>query len=91
VGPWWYTVQYFGGALLDGAATTFLFLVSLWARIASSTIITLLTNFGNVPPVLSTMRSCSLVERPIIKWSFFFSSVSTWSGAYCARLLNYLE
>jgi hypothetical protein len=91
VGPWWYTVRYFGGALLDGAATTFLFLVSLWAQIASSAIITLLMNFGNVPPVLSTMRSCSLVERPIIKRSFFFSSVSTWSGAYCARLLNYLE
>jgi hypothetical protein len=91
VGPWWYTVRYFGGALLDGVATTFLFLVSLWARIASSTIITLLTNSGNVPPVLSAMRSCSLVERPIIKRSFFFSSVSTWSGAYYARWLNCLE
>jgi hypothetical protein len=91
VGPWWYTVRYFRGVLLDGAATTFLFLVSLWAHIASSVIITLLTNSGNVPPVLSAMRSCSLVERPIIKRSFFFSSVSTWSGAYCARWLNYLE
>jgi hypothetical protein len=89
VGPWWYTVRYFGGALLDGATTTFLFLVSLWARIASSAIITLLTNFGNVPPMLSAMRSCSLVERPIIKRSF--SSVSTWSGAYYARWLNCLE
>jgi hypothetical protein len=85
VGPWWYTVRYFGGVLLDGAATTFLFLVSMWVRIASSVIITLLTNSGNVPPVLSAMRSYSLVETPIIKLSFFFSSVSTWSGAYCAR------
>jgi hypothetical protein len=91
VGLWWYTVRYFGGVLLDGAATTFLFLVSLWVRIASSAIITLLMNSGNVPPVLSAMRSCSLVERPIIKRSFFFSSVSTWSSAYCARWLNYLE
>jgi hypothetical protein len=90
VGPWWYTVRYFGGALLDETATTFLFLVSLWARIASSAIITLPTNSGNVPPVLSAMRSYSLVERPIIKRSFF-SSVSTWSGAYCARWLNCLE
>jgi uncharacterized membrane protein len=91
VEPWWYTVRYFGGALLDGAVTTFLFLVSLWARIASSAIITLLSNSGNVPPVLSIMRSCSLVERPIIKRSFFFSSMSTWSGAYYARWLNCLE
>jgi hypothetical protein len=91
VGPWWYTVRYFGGALLDGAATTYLFLVSLWARIALSVIITLLMNSGNVPPVLSAMRSCSLVERPIIKRSFFFSSVSTWSGTYYTRWLNCLE
>jgi hypothetical protein len=33
----------------------------------------------------------SLVERPIMKRSFFFSSVSTWSGAYCTRWLNCLE
>jgi uncharacterized membrane protein len=72
VGPWWYTVRYFGGALLDGAATTFLYLVSLCARIASSAIMTLLMNSGNVPLVLSAMRSYSLVERPIMKWSFFF-------------------
>jgi hypothetical protein len=91
VGPWWYTVRYFGGELLDGAATTFLFLVFLGAQIASSTIITLLTNSGNVPPVLSAMRSCSLVERPIMKRSFFFSSVFTWSDAYYARWLNCLE
>jgi uncharacterized membrane protein len=91
VGPWWYTVRYFGGALLDGAATTFLFLVSLWARMASSTIMTLLTNSGNVPPVLSAMRSYSLVVRLIMKWSFFFSSVSTWSSAYCTRWLNCLK
>jgi uncharacterized membrane protein len=91
VGPWWYTVRYFIGALLDGAATTFLFLVSLWARIASSAIMTLLMNSRNVPLVLSAMRSYSLVERPIMKRSFFFSSVSTWSGAYCARWLNCLE
>jgi hypothetical protein len=77
VGPWWYTIRYFGGALLDGAAIAFLFLVSLWARMASSAIITLLTNSGNVPPVLSAMHSYSLVERPIMKRSFFFSSVST--------------
>jgi hypothetical protein len=90
VGPWWYTVRYFGGALLDGAATTFLFLVSLWARMASSVIMALLMNSENVPPVLSAMRSCSLVERPIMKRSFF-SSVSTWSDAYYARWLNCLE
>jgi hypothetical protein len=40
---------------------------------------------------LSAMHSYSLVERPIIKRSFFFSSMSTWSGAYCVRWLNYLE
>jgi uncharacterized membrane protein len=91
VGPWWYTVRYFGGALLDGAATTLLFLISLWARMASSAIMTLLTNSENVSPMLSAMRSYSLVERPIMKRSFFFSSVSTWSGAYCARWLNCLE
>jgi hypothetical protein len=55
------------------------------ARMASSAIMTLLTNYGNIPPVLSAMRSRSLVERPIMKWSFFLSSVSTWSGAYCTR------
>jgi hypothetical protein len=91
VGPLWYTVRYFRGALLDGAAITFLFLVSLWARMSSFVIMTLLTNSGNVPPVLSAMRSCSLVERPIMKRSFFFSSVPTWSGAYYARWLNCLE
>jgi hypothetical protein len=48
---------------------------------------TLLTNSGYVPPVLSAMRSCSLVERPIMKRSFL-SSVSTWLGAYCTRWLN---
>jgi hypothetical protein len=42
------------------------------------------------PPVLSAMHSCSLVERPIMKQSFF-SSVSTWSGTYCVRWLNCLE
>ena len=82
MGPWWYTVRYFRGALLDGAATTFLFLVSLWARIASSAIMTMLTNSRNVPLVLSDMRSYSLVERPIMKRSFFLSSVPTWSSAY---------
>jgi hypothetical protein len=91
VGLWWYTVRYFRGALLDGAATTFLFLVFLWAWMASSTIMTLLMNSGNVPPMLSAMRSYSLVERSIMKRSFFFSSVSTWSGAYYARWLNCLE
>jgi hypothetical protein len=88
---WWYIVQYFRGALPDGVATTFLFLVSLWARIASSMIMTMLTNSTNVPLMLSTMHSYSLVERPFMKRSFFFSSVSTWSGAYCARWLNCLE
>jgi hypothetical protein len=91
VESWWYTVRYFGGALPDGAATTFLFLVSLWVRMASSTIMTVLMNSGNDPSVLSAMRSYSLVERPIMKRSFFLSSVSTWSGAYCASWLNYLE
>jgi hypothetical protein len=70
---------------------TFLFFVSLCARIASSVMMTLLINSGNDPPVLSAMRSCSLVERPIMKRSFFLSSVSTWFGAYCARWLNSLE
>jgi hypothetical protein len=46
---------------------------------------------GNVPPVLSTLHSCSLVGRPIMKRSFFFSSVSTRSGTYYARWLNNLE
>jgi hypothetical protein len=91
VGLCWYTIRYFGGALLDGAVIAFLFLVSLWARMASSMIMMFLMNSRNVPPLLSTMRSCSLVERPIMKRSFFFSSVSTWSDAYCARWLNYLE
>jgi uncharacterized membrane protein len=91
VEPWWYTIRYFGGALPDGVATTFLFLVSLWAQIASSKIMMLLTNSGNVPPVLSAMRSYNLVERLIMKRSFFLSSVSTWSSAYCARWLNCLE
>jgi hypothetical protein len=91
VEPWWYTVWYFRGALPNGAATTFLFLVSLWAWIASSVIMTMLMNSENVPPVLSAVCSYSLVERLIMKWSFFLSSVSTWSGAYCTRWLNYLE
>jgi hypothetical protein len=91
VEPWWYTVRYFRGALPDGVATTFLFLVSLWVRMVSSTIMTLLTNFGNIALVLSVMRSYSLVERPIMKRSFFLLSVSTWFGAYCARWLNCLE
>jgi hypothetical protein len=90
VGPWWYTVQYFRGALPDGVPTTFFFLVSLWAWIASSVIMILLMNSRNVPPVLSAMHSCSLVERSIMKWSFF-SSVSTWSSAYYAMWLNCLE
>jgi hypothetical protein len=51
----------------------------------------LLTNSGNDPPVLSTMHSYSLVERPIMKRSFFLSSVSTWPSAYCARWLNSFE
>jgi hypothetical protein len=59
--------------------------------IASFTIMMLLTNSGNVLPVLSAMHSCSLEERPIMMWSFFLLSVSTWSGAYCARWLNCLE
>jgi hypothetical protein len=74
---WRYTVRYFGGALLDGVATAFLLLVSLWARMSSFAIMMLLTNSKNVPPVLSVMHSYSLVERPIMKRSFFFSSVST--------------
>jgi hypothetical protein len=90
VEPWWYTVLYFGGTLPNIAATTFLFLVSLRAWITSSVVMTLLTNSGNVPPVLSAMRYCNLVERLIMKRSFF-SSVSTWSDIYYARLLNTLE
>jgi hypothetical protein len=91
VEPWWYTVWYFEGALPDGAATTFLFLVSSWVWIASSAIMTLLTNSGNAPPVLNAMCSCNLVEILIMKRSCFFSSVSTWSGAYYARWLICLE
>jgi hypothetical protein len=70
---------------------TFLFFASLCARIASSVMMTLLTNSGNDPPVLIAMRSCSLVERPTMKRSFFLSSMSTWSGAYYARWLNSLD
>jgi hypothetical protein len=33
---------------------------------------------------VSAMRSYSLVQRPIMKRSFFFLLVSTWSGTYCA-------
>jgi hypothetical protein len=91
VEPWWYTVRYFRGALPDGAATAFLFLVSLWAWMASSAIMTLLTISGNVPLVLSAMCSYSLVERTIMMWSFFLLSMSTWSGAYYAGWLNCLE
>jgi hypothetical protein len=90
-GPLWYTIRYLGGALPDGATTTFLFFASLCVQIASSTMMTLLTNSGNDPPMLSAMCSCSLVERSIMKRSFFLSSVSTWSGAYCVRWLNSLE
>jgi uncharacterized membrane protein len=50
------------GALPDGAATVFLFFVSLWVRIASSAMMTFLTNFGNDPLVLSAMRSYNFVE-----------------------------
>jgi hypothetical protein len=74
VGLWWYIVWYLGGALPDGATITFLFFTSLWARIASSAMMTLLTNSGNDPPVLSAMCSCSMVERPIMKQYIFLSS-----------------
>jgi hypothetical protein len=83
--------QYFSGALLDEAATTFLFLLSLCMWILSSTMIALLTNSGKVPPMLSARHSCSLVETSFIKWPFFFSSVSTCSRAYCARWLKSFE
>jgi hypothetical protein len=91
VGPWWYNIHYLGGALLDRVVTTFLFFASLWVWITLFALLTLLTNSRNDPPVLSAMRSCSLVERPTMKWCFFLSSVSTWSGAYCARRLNNFE
>jgi hypothetical protein len=91
VGLWWYTIRYLGGALPDGATTTFLFFASLWVQIASSAMMTLLTNSGNDPPILSAVCSCSLVERKIMKQSFFLTSMSTWSGAYYARWLNSLE
>jgi uncharacterized membrane protein len=91
VEPWWYTIRYIRGALVDGAATAFLFLVSLWAWIASSAMMTLLMNSGNVSLVLSDMRSYNLLERLIMKRSFFFSSVCTWFGTYCARWLNSFE
>jgi hypothetical protein len=77
VGPWWYTVRYLGGALSDGATTTFPFFASLWVQITSSTMMTLLTNSGNDPSMLIAIRSYSLVERSIMKRSFFLSSVST--------------
>jgi hypothetical protein len=32
-----------------------------------------------------------LVDKPFMKWYFFFSSVSTYSRAYCVRWLNILE
>jgi hypothetical protein len=56
-----------GRSIADGATTTFLLFASLWVCLASSTMMTLLTNSGNDPSMLSTMRSCSLVERPIMK------------------------
>jgi nitrate/nitrite transporter NarK len=84
VGPWWYTVRYLGGALADRAITSFLFFASLWAWITVSMMMTLLTNSGNDPPVLSAIRSYSLVERSIMKRS-------TWSGAYYVKWLNNLE
>jgi hypothetical protein len=63
----WYTIGYMEGALLDEAATPFLFLLSLCAQIVSSTMIALLTNSRKVPPVLSARCSYSLVESPFIK------------------------
>jgi uncharacterized membrane protein len=91
VEPWWYTIRYIREALVDGAATTFLFLVSLWVRIASSVMMTLLMNSGNVPLVLSDMCSYNLLETLIMKQSFFFSSVCTWFSPYCTRWLNSFE
>jgi hypothetical protein len=57
-------------------------------RITLSAMMTLLMKSGNDPLVSSAMRSYSLVERPIMKRSFFLSSVSTWFSTYCARWLN---
>jgi hypothetical protein len=51
----------------------------------------LLTNFKKVQLALSARRSYSLVDKPSMKQYFHFSSVSTCSGAYYARLLNILE
>jgi hypothetical protein len=56
----------------------------------SSMMMTLLMKSGNDPPVLSAMRYCSLVERPIMKRSFL-SSMSIWSDVYCVRWLNNFE
>jgi hypothetical protein len=67
--------QPFSSSLLVGAVTP-------------SVMITLLTNSRNDPLVLIARRSCSFMERPFIKQYFFFSSVSTYSGAYCTRWLN---
>jgi hypothetical protein len=36
-------------------------------------------------------RSLSLVDKPLMILAFFFSSVSTCLGAYCAKWLNNLE
>jgi hypothetical protein len=74
-----YTTLYFSGALLDEGAMTFLFLPSLCAQILSSAMMALLTKSGKVSPMLSARHSCSLVESPFMKQSFFFSSVSTCS------------
>jgi hypothetical protein len=57
---------------------------------ASSAMMVLLTNSRKVSSALGTRRSCSLVDKPFMKW-YFFSSVSICSGAYYVRWLNNLE
>jgi hypothetical protein len=51
----------------------------------------LLRNTGKVPSVLSDRRSLSLVDKPLMKLAFFFSSVSIGLGAYYSKWLNSLE
>jgi hypothetical protein len=58
---------------------------------ASSAMIALLKNSRKVPPVVSARRSFSLVDKPFMKYYFFFSMVSTYYGVYCVRWLNNLE
>jgi hypothetical protein len=58
---------------------------------ALSAMMALMRNSGKVPPLLSDRRSLNIVDKPLMKLAFYFSSISTCSGAYCAKWLNSLE